>query len=521
MSARASLQSRALSQRSKRILGRRNVPRSLGFLPSRRMSSAYGYRETDFLRSGGVVEGVWIFTRHGDRVPSRSLSPAHRRQEEASFWMSTLPCRDSAAAFENFSRRYPLSTHADFNQGKFIDVARNPFGFLTQRGLEQLNGKGHEFFDRYNKCGHHFPDQKEWRWGVAEDFLSVWDVKVFSTNYLRTVLSVQSFLDGLLGTNLLLPSGKRCVDPKIHRELRVPNHSWRRPDDGTQPLVHVQVRDVSKDPLNAFDRNPDLVADLVGEVMQSDEFFKRDCNAAPLAARLANYLPGLLRPRRSDFSSRSPSGINWVEAADHFVCRAAHGVKFSLFTDHEHDDQVEQTLAAMAHQTVTHLAWRFRQWYQNKRLLALIAAPPLREVADQIQATTDLAVNERHPFVIYSCHDITLLGLLYGIKADFLADDEKADWRFWPEYGSNITFELVRIREGSLEDGSHLVRVLLNGNPVITAESTKTESGRTRLVYTGNGPERMLLVKDFLNIVSKVETGGGYDYDNILGRVKQ
>jgi hypothetical protein len=172
----------------------------------------------------------------------------------------------------------------------------------------------------------------------------------------------------------------------------------------------------------------------------------------------------------------------------------------------------------MAHPTITHLAWRFRQWYQNKRLLAVIAAPPLREVANQVLAATELPGTERHPFVIYSCHDITILGLLYGIGADFLADDHKASWRYWPEYGSTLTFELVRIAEGPFCQDSHIVRVLLNGRPIITADAIKTDKGRTKLEYKGNGPEHMLQVGDFVRIVTHLEDAGGFDYANLLGR---
>ena len=510
MVARTSLQRQVFPRRTKRLLrrDRRVLARCL---------SAYGYRDKNYLTEDGVVEGAWIFCRHGDRVPGRCLTPAHRQADEAAFWMSKLPHPDSAAAFETFSQRFPLEIHPGFNQGQFIDTVRNPFGFLTQKGLEQLNDNGHRFFDRYNRHGHHFPDQKEWRYEVAGDFLSVWDVTAFSTNYLRTVMSVQSFLDGLLGTNLLL-KGERSHDPSIHRELRIPNHSWRRPHN-TEPLVKVQVRDVSNDPLNAFDRNPDLIADLVGEVMRDIEFQKHDGGVAPLAARLANTLPGLIRKRRSDFSSRSPSGINWVEASDHFVCRQAHDVEYSRFTDFDHDDRIEQTMAAMAHPTLTHLAWRFRQWYQNKRLLAVIAAPPLREVANQIVVTPELLARERHPFVIYSCHDITILGLLYGIGADFLADDRKPDWRYWPGYASTLTFELVRIQDGPMTEDSHLVRVLLNDRPVITAElQASGKKDWRKLVHTGNGPENMLLVDDFVNTVARLEDEGGFDYDSLLGR---
>jgi hypothetical protein len=476
-------------------------------------SGSSGGNDKDYLTNDGVVEGVWIFCRHGDRTPSRPLSPAHRRDEEGAFWMTKLPSPDSATAFEAFNKYFPLEIGADANKGKFVDVGRNPFGFLTQKGLDQLKENGHRFFNRYNRLGHHLPNQP--RWEVAQDFLSCWDVTVYSTNYLRTVMSVQSFLDGLLGTNCFQSTAARKHDKSIKKELRVPNHAWKRHDFGEKALVTIQVRDQKNDTLNAFDRNPDLMADMVSEVMKSDDFQKNDSNAAPLAARLANILPGLVRPKRADFSARSPSGINWVEAADHFVCRAAHDVEFARYSDFEHDPRVEQTLAAMSHQTMAHLAWRFRKWYQNKRLLAAIAAPPLREIVEQMKTTPNLGASERRPFVMYSCHDITILGLLYGLGAEFLSSDNDAEWRFfWPTYGTTLAFELVRIEDDSPDSASHVVRVLLNGKPVTSVDYGK-EQGTD--AYVGNGPEKMLSINDFEILVSRLEDAGGHDYATMLG----
>jgi Histidine phosphatase superfamily (branch 2) len=445
------------------------------------------------------------------------MSPQHRSNDEAAFWVARLPFPDTASAFQALSTRFPLEILPGTNQGRFIDAKRNPFGFLTQTGLEQLKDTGHRFFNRYNHHGHHLPDRLEWRWDVAQDFLSVWDVNVYSTNYLRTVMSAQSFLDGLLGSSCYVPESRREFNPNVFNEPQVPDHSWTDAAalGNSDELVRVRVRDVSNDPLNAFDRNPELINELVMEVMESTEFNKRDGAAAPLAARLANVLPGLARQHQSDFSKRAPSGINWVEAADHFVCRSAHGLDFAKFSDFEHDDRVEQTLTAMFHPTLTHLAWRFRQWYQNKRLLAAIAAPPLREIADQMTATPELGAGDKRPFTVYSCHDVTILGLLYGIGADFLADDHSSSWRWWPKYGSQLVFELVRVHGGATQSDSYLVRVLLNGKPVLSVDHG--DQIRTRAPL-GSGPKQLLHVDDFLNVVKALEEAGGHDYDQLLGR---
>jgi hypothetical protein len=212
-------------------------------------------------------------------------------------------------------------------------------------------------------------------------------------------------------------------------------------------------------------------------------------------------LPGLARKKRNTTGfNASPSGINWIEASDHFVCRSAHQIPFSRFSDFEHDTQVEETLRALSHQTKAHLAWRFRQWYKNPKLLAAIAAPPLREILDQLLAATKMGVRERHPFTIYSCHDVTLLAILYGIGAEFLSNDQKGGWRFWPKYASSLILELVQV-----ENGSHVVRILLNGKPVISVDRLDYYWDADQSRALGQGPGGMLLTGDFEDIVKKLE----------------
>jgi len=53
----------------------------------------------------------------------------------------------------------------------------------------------------------------------------------------------------------------REYDPNIMKEERIPSHSSYATDD-ENTLVKVRIRDLSIDPLNAFDRNPDLIAEV-------------------------------------------------------------------------------------------------------------------------------------------------------------------------------------------------------------------------------------------------------------------
>jgi hypothetical protein len=269
----------------------------------------------DYTRDDGLVEGVWIFSRHGDRTPSRTLVPAHHRAKEGAYWVSQLPSPDSAAAYEAYAHLFPLQVPQNaageqLNGGRFLDARRNPFGLLTQAGLVQCKDSGRAFFKRYNHHGRHLPGQSAWE--HAHDFLRAFDVRVYSTNYLRTVLTAQSFLDGLLGTHCL--ASKATSRPYVAEhaeEVRLPHHAWQVPGttsssvvtNDEKPLVPVTLRELSRDPLNAFDRNPDLMADLVAEVMATPEFYKRDAAAAPLAGRLANVLPGAFAGIVSTFVS--------------------------------------------------------------------------------------------------------------------------------------------------------------------------------------------------------------------------
>lgn len=284
-----------------------------------------------------------MFIRHGDRAPSRPLSPPQKVAEESEFWRRKLPRPDSVAVFQEFSRYFPPDIHPS-NNGHFLDVKRAPFGFLTHTGVIQTHELGSRLYNRYKRHGyrqrsaggddnvdHSGKDPKKIRnYRSGYDFLETWDMNVYSTNYLRTIMSAQSFLDGLLGTKCYTSMGemvrRNIADNDVELDyfqdsLRIPNHaSFAEPDfnlesdsaGDSQALVKVQVRGPDEDTLNAFDRAPELLAELVSEVISSAEFQERDGAAAPSAARLANILPGLARKKNntSGFNA-APSGINW------------------------------------------------------------------------------------------------------------------------------------------------------------------------------------------------------------------
>lgn len=500
---------------------------------------------------------MWIFHRHGDRAPNRYLgSPAYHAAESA-HWYSRIPpvARDHYAAL---SEHFPPNIHKSQNNGVYTDINREPFGFLTYNGMDQMRCVGKRFRQRCDRYGHHHAKIN----GEKRSFIRDWDVKAYSTNYLRTVTSVQCFLDGLIGYHnsvgderqkqLLYAGGglrRYYKDAGKHEHMDSSTLTSSEDFSGEEQSIQVQVRDKKIDTLNAFDKRPKIMNELVKNVISMDGFQRVDSNAKGLADQLSEFLPGL-RGAPQAFGG-TPSGINWIHANDHFVCRRAHGIPLSAFSDFEgtsDEAEVEALLESLATPVCSHLSWRFREWYSCPKLVAAVAAPPFQEMLGQMIDVTSMSDGERRPFVVYSAHDVTLLALLYAIGADFLVSGEDcggkdimvegtggthshmvqgsvltsklnsmSSWRWWPDYSSAIAFELVRLNSGhEYGDTTHIIRVILNGRtlcllPRLSSDDEgilkdQTPCSRQRFGAIMEGSQsQMLSLSDFAQIVRVLE----------------
>ena len=489
-----------------------------------------GYVDSTYLQNKGTIEGVWIFHRHGDRAPNRYLGDARYQAAESAYWHSLLPSIEQYAAL---SQHFPPSIHSSQNNGKHTDLNREPFGFLTLNGMDQMRCVGKRFRKRCDRYGHHSSKQSD----KTRSFLEDWNVQAYSTNYLRTVTSVQCFLDGLIGYY------NSDALHACHSTTLTTSDNLAEDE-----MIQVQVRDKAIDTLNAFDKRPKMMNDLVKNVISMKSFQTVDSEAKGLADQLAEYLPGL-RGAPQAFGG-TPSGINWIHANDHFVCRRAHGIPLSAFSEYEgtsDEARVESLLESLATPVCSHLSWRFREWYDCPKLVAAVAAPPFQEMLDGMLTVTRMGADERRPFVVYSAHDVTLLALLYAIGADFLVSGEDcgaqemsegtgrthshmvegsiddptqrstSSWRWWPDYSSAIAFELVRLNDGhEFGDNSHIIRVILNGKTLclrprlsiddegILKEQSPCSRKRFGAVMEG-GQSQMLSLEDFTQIISVLE----------------
>jgi len=469
-----------------------------------------------YAANGGTIEGVWVFHRHGDRAPSTPLCFQEDIETESNFWKAKLP---PSALMDDLEAKFPLKLHKSWGN-THLDSPRYPWGALTMLGAMQMHHVGDKFYHRYTRYPfdshlapssastkkYLFPDA-----GRFADFLAQWDIICYSTNYLRTVTSARAFLDGLLfgrSNPHFKEYGSWRRPSEFRHAARYPGRFTLGPQDFiTTPDIYepsasyvstglssstnvtcttnfnipINVRTKQSDPLNAFDRNFDLMMDLIKDVVSQKSFQEGDSSAVNLATKLINELPGL----KNSVRFGGPSGINWVHAADHFVCRSSHGMKLSglePLEDSNHSEYSQDPLQELCGPTMKHLAWRFRQWYTSAPLLAEFAGPPLREVVRHAKLCLEASRNpsepslhlseqryeqEPHiparnhrPFVVYSCHDVSILSLLYGIRAKLVVDDHYS--RYWPPYASTLVFELLRISDSD----EPYIRVLLNGKPV-------------------------------------------------------
>lgn len=528
-------------------------------------STTHSAVDSSYLQNEGTIEGVWIFHRHGDRAPNRYLgSPAYHAAESA-HWYSRIPpvARAAAAAvgrhhdhYAALSEHFPPIIHKSQNDGVYTDINREPFGFLTYNGMDQMRCVGKRFRQRCDRYGYNHSKIN----GEKRSFLEDWDLRAYSTNYLRTVTSVQCFLDGLIGYHnsvgderqkqLLYAGGglRRYYKDAGRHEHMHPSTLTLSEDFPVEQSIQVQVRDKKIDTLNAFDKRPKMMNDLVKNVINMEGFQRIDSNAKELADQLSEFLPGL-RGAPQAFGG-TPSGINWIHANDHFVCRRAHGIPLSAFSDYEgtsDEAEVEKLLESLATPVCSHLSWRFREWYACPKLVAAVAAPPFQEMLDQMIDVTRMGAGERRPFVVYSAHDVTLLALLYAIGADFLVAggdcggkdmvegtggthshmvkgsiltsklNSMSSWRWWPDYSSAIAFELVRLNSGhEYGDTTHIIRVILNGRTLcllprlsiddegILKDQTPCSRQRYGAVMEGS-QSQMLSLSDFAQIINVLE----------------
>ncbi|CAM9571897.1 unnamed protein product [Scytosiphon promiscuus] len=328
-----------------------------------------------------------IFHRHGDRSPLRGhtpdeelatqsgkatdngvggVPPAAKTAED--YWRKQLV---SPEEVRRLDKLYPVKC----SPGEAVppDEESAPFGCLTSLGLKQLRERGRVF-----------------RQGYSVDGIDAARVEVFSTNYRRTQLSAQGFLDGFLGD----AEGGR--------------------GGGVVPVV---VRPKADDFLNQWESQGHVMYERMMMVESGPAFQETEESVGgPLKRKLHELDPALFPlPRGGRF--------RWMMAADYFMSARARGLR------------VAPELDALGTATIRHLIWRFSRFYGDEEMMKTMAGPLLAYIIEcaktgNISAVTGKRDSRTVPgtvpgtegvggssstlsrVVSSSCHDVTVLALL-------------------------------------------------------------------------------------------------------------
>ena len=425
---------------------------------------------------------VLVVHRHGDRTP---ITPM--RDEE--YWRTTLP---DPTVLEGIARGTSLLRPPGGAANSHGAVGRGPFGQLTMMGLLQMVGLGERL--RGELAGGHDDDEYDYgdddgmaglRLFTPEEPLHPSRVKVMSTDFPRTIQSVQALLAGLF------------PDHATGRDIGV---------DRAAPIV-IDVRNT-----NAYfipDPQPRQHAaqlDLERHLSDRPHLLEREGRLGGLARRVTDALEGhlgegaggvsfgigeekhgggdaeeeeaiegggegddvvRLRPRRRPLA--------WAQLCEVLVCLSSRGLLPPAVS--------EEDVAAVS----DHVAWR---WFENlghpvlarsamwkfasglveemsRKANEDVVAGPRGDVAGAggLAAMSVGRERKEEPMLcIYSAHDSTLIGLLCVLGLEQPAE--------WPEYGSALKLELLREEAGG--DGCvderagalprrHWVRFSLNG----------------------------------------------------------
>lgn len=380
---------------------------------------------------------VILIHRHGDRTPITPLV-----NEE--YWRSTLP---EPHVLRGIAIGTALIRDEDHSPSTHGAAGRGPFGQLTMMGLLQMISLGERLREELVHVHEHDDEsqihtdlgslQQQYRFAnnaklfTSDKPLTPNRVKVMSTDFPRTIQSVQALLTGLF------------PDLIIHNDKPVP--------------IEIDVRNTNSflipDPQP---RQSSLQPALETYLSNRPHLQKREEELRELSTRISQELRSHLGDGAHSVSfgigeekhdgathdrhQNPPKPLAWTQMSEILTCLHSRSI-------------LPPTLSSQdVHAVSSHVAWR---WFENMRhpILAKTAmwkfANNLLEsmerkiqveckccdCADDDEIQEGECIDE--PWLrIYSAHDSTLIGLMCLLQLERPTE--------WPEYGSFLKIELIR-----------------------------------------------------------------------------
>lgn len=362
---------------------------------------------------------VQVVHRHGDRTPITAL-----KDEE--FWAKTLV---PPQLLERISSNTKVMTTGERNT--HAAGGRGPFGKLTQLGLLQLVDLGNQLREELVTEKDHsdftaFEDDPltnehklyRYPWHPKRP-LHPKNIKVYSTNFPRTIQSVQGLLVGLF-------------------------------PDGTEEPIHIDATETNEfipDPQPR--RSAEQIA-LEAQLANQPHLKEKEIEMKPIAIRVTEALMDSLGDGALDVAygvgeEQSQGVLSWAQLSEITKCLQVR-------------DLLPPSISPEDQEIISkYTAWRWFESLSHPRLAYLAMNPMVTRMVDSMQRH-----EEEPPVIIYSAHDSTLIGLLCGFRLEQPS--------VWPEYGSYLKVELLEVTatDGDssvpLEEAERVVRFSLNGS---------------------------------------------------------
>ncbi|CAM9529318.1 unnamed protein product [Discosporangium mesarthrocarpum] len=256
--------------------------------------------------------------------------------------------------------------------------------------------------------------------------------------------------------------------------------------------VPVTVRPAEEDFLNQFETKGETMRKLMQRVESGGSFREREEKIGGPLKRALNALAPAIFPLE-------PNGrFRWMMAADYFWCAEAHGL------------EILPELKALGPATIAHLVWRFSRFYGDRDLLRTMTGPMLSDILERARRChggdriRDKQSRRRRGgpgaaagmegVVSFSCHDVTIMSLLYALRSDLVKQED-----YWSPYGSTIVFELFKPKPSKEGLGS-------NG-----AEGTAPEGWAGNVMGSGGsagGVQMVRVIVDGVELRSPLCRGG-------------
>jgi Histidine phosphatase superfamily (branch 2) len=437
-----------------RVIATRDIRGSSGI--SGVSSATIRTRDVSSSSSSGASAGprslkrvrVQVVHRHGDRTPITPLN-------DEAYWEQQLI---SPLTLDKIALGTRIVVDPDAPPNTHNANGRGPFGKLTELGLYQLVQLGMTL--RETLIGDVDASVRDERGRTFYPYLDrdlpPSSLRIFSTNFARTIQSVQGVLvgmypDGLDGDS---PAGADATTGAVPIDVR--HTHWMIPDP--QPRrTHEQTA-------------------LEKALVQRPHMVQREQELFPLAVRSTRVLDDLLAPdaRQASFglaSSRRQTTtavddgadppLSWTQLAEITKCLA---VRKLLPTGLSSADQEAIS---------QHAAWTWFQAFSHPRLAHLAMGKLTQSMMDYFEHDDSDGGSVRSKeagtkLTIWSAHDSTLICLLCAFRLEQPA--------VWPEYGSYLMVEL-------LQDTDHpqdrYVRFSLNGQ-MLRSKWGSSSSGNTQ-----------------------------------------